>query len=160
MLDESDGEAKVTLLADKIALESGETLLIAKLLSGQYPDFNRVIPQKSETSITLHRDELISLLRQVVLFTSEESHSVRFSFADGTLHLSAASGNIGEGKVSMPVNYSGPRLDIAFHPQNFLEILRHSKDETVQFDVSDPYSPGLITDSSKGEFVIMPMRIE
>ena len=60
----------------------------------------------------------------------------------------------------MPVNYSGPKLEIAFNPHYFLDILRHSKDETVEFDVSDSYNPGLITDSSEAEFVIMPMRLE
>ena len=110
--------------------------------------------------MTLHRDELISLLRQVSLFTSEGSHSVRFTFDAGALQLSAVSGEIGEGKVSMPVNYSGPKLEIAFNPQYFLDILRHSKDETVEFDVSDSYNPGLITDSSEAEFVIMPMRLD
>ena len=60
----------------------------------------------------------------------------------------------------MPVNYSGPKLEIAFNPHYFLDILRHSKDETVQFNITDSYTPGMITDSSKAEFVIMPMRLE
>lgn len=69
------------------------------------------------------------------------------------------SGEIGEGKVRMPVNYAGPKLEMAFNPHCFLEILRHSKDEVVLFNISEPYSPGLITDSSQAEFVIMPMRL-
>jgi len=160
LLDDNTETSKLTLMEDKLAIEVGPILLITKLLSGQYPDISRVIPQRSESTLTLHRDELIALLRQVSLFTSEESHSVRFSFSQGTLHLSATSGEIGEGKVSMPVNYGGTKLEIAFNPHYFLDILRHSKDETVQFDVTDSYNPGLITDSSKAEFVIMPMRLE
>ena len=160
ILDEKEEGIKLTIMNEKLAIESGSVTLITKLLSGQYPDVSRVIPQKSESSVTLHRDELITLLRQVALFTSEGSNSVRFSFGDGTLQLTATSGDIGEGKVSMPVNYNGPKLEIAFNPHYFLDILRHSKDETVQFDVSDSYNPGLITDSSKAEFVIMPMRLE
>lgn len=162
ILDEKEEGIKLTVMPEKLAIESGSVTLISKLLSGQYPDVSRVIPQKTENTVTLHRDELISLLRQVALFTSEGSNSVRFSFAEGALHLTATSGDIGEGKVSMPVNYSGPKLEIAFNPHYFLDILRHtkSKDETVQFNVSDSYNPGLITDSSKAEFVIMPMRLE
>lgn len=157
---ESGESVKLILMPEKLAIESDSTTLITKLISGQYPDVTRVIPQKSEKTITLHRDELIALLRQVSLFTSEESNSVRFSFAEGALHLTATNGNVGEGKVSMPVNYSGPKLEIAFNPHYFLDILRHVKDETVQFEVSDSYNPGLVTDSSKAEFVIMPMRLE
>lgn len=157
----ADGESvKLVLMPEKLAIETDAAVLITKLIAGQYPDVTRVIPQKSENMITLHRDELIALLRQVSLFTSEESNSVRFSFAEGALHLTATNGSVGEGKVSMPVNYSGPKLEIAFNPHYFLDILRHVKDETVQFEVSDSYNPGLVTDSSKAEFVIMPMRLD
>ena len=85
---------------------------------------------------------------------------MRFSFTTGELHLSATSGEIGEGKVNMPVNYAGEKLEIAFNPIYFLDVLRHSKDETVKFNVTDSYNPGLITDSSTAQFVIMPMRLE
>ena len=161
MLDVKEEEpAKMTLMSDKIALEFKSMTLISKLLSGQFPDVSRVIPTQKEQPISLHREELMSLLRQVSLFTSEASSSVRFSFTTGELHLSATSGEIGEGKVNMPVNYAGEKLEIAFNPVYFLDILRHSKDETVKFNITDSYNPGLITDSSTAQFVIMPMRLE
>ncbi len=160
MLDGKEPSVHLTLMQDKIGVESGRVLLVSKLLSGQYPDVSRVIPKRTPQSISLHREELIALLRQVALFTSESSSSVRFSFSPGSLQLSAMSGEIGEGKVSMPVHYNGPKIDIAFNPGFFLDILRHSEDETVNFDITDPYNPGLITDSTSAEFVIMPMRLE
>lgn len=159
LLDGKEEAATLTLLRDKIGIEVGPITLIAKLLTGPYPDYSRVIPQKTASPLKLHREELIALLRQVSLFTSESSCGVRFSFAEGLLHLSAMSGDIGEGKVRMPVNYTGPKLEMAFSPQCFLDILRHSKDEVIDLNVSEPYSPGLITDSSHAEFVIMPMRL-
>ncbi len=159
ILDDSDSNVTLTLSPDKVALEAGSQMLIAKLLSGQYPDVERVIPQKLGQQFAIHREELMSLLRQVSLFTSENSSSVRFSFETGQLHLSATSSEIGEGKVSMPVDFSGPRLEIAFNPFYFLDILRHSKDETIRFGLNDAHNPGLITDSSQALFVIMPMRL-
>ncbi|MES2344855.1 MAG: DNA polymerase III subunit beta [Chlamydiota bacterium] len=160
ILDEKEPLARLIFMKDKISLEVGSITLISKLLSGQYPDVSRVIPEKSQAPITVHREELASLLRQVSLFTTEDSASVRFSFVPGELHLSAMSGEIGEGKVSMPVNYGGEKLEVAFKPHYFLDILRHSKDETIEFDITDPYNPALITDSSSALFVIMPMRLE
>ena len=108
---------------------------------------------------SMHREELMSLLRQVSLFTSETSHSVRFSFETGQLHLSVMSAEVGEGRVSMPVDYAGERLDIAFNPHFFIDILRHSKDETIRFGLIDSHNPGLVTDSTTALFVIMPMRL-
>ncbi len=160
LLDEKEPIAKLTYMNEKVSLEAGSITLISKLLAGQYPDVARVIPTEPAQPVTLHREELISLLRQLTLFTSEESASVRFEFLPGELRLSAMSGELGEGRVCMPVNYGGPRFEIAFNPHYFLDILRNSKDEAVQFNVSNPYNPGLITDSSSALFVIMPMRIE
>jgi DNA polymerase-3 subunit beta len=101
----------------------------------------------------------MALLRQISLFTSDGSSSVRFSFETGQLHLSAMSSEIGEAKVSMPVDFAGQRFDIAFNPYYLLDILRHTKDETVRIGLNDSHNPGLITDSSSALFVIMPMRL-
>jgi DNA polymerase-3 subunit beta len=159
ILDDSDQQVHLHLAQDKISLDCGSLTLITKLLSGQYPDVERVIPSKLAHSFSIHREELMSLLRQISLFTSENSSSVRFSFETGQLFLSAMSSDIGEGRVSMPVDYAGSKLEIAFNPYFFLDILRHSKEETFRFGVNDPHNPGLITDSTQALFVIMPMRL-
>lgn len=164
-----EGDATIYLMADKIGIEASQALIITKLLSGDYPDVNRVIPEKSEVIVALHREELMTLLRQVSLFAGDtQNHSVRFTFSEGELHLSANAMEIGEGRVSMPANYRGPKLEIAFNPHFFLDILRHSKAETVSVGVTDPYNPGVISDKEIGAtpvaaatplFVLMPMRL-
>ncbi|MCB1137088.1 MAG: DNA polymerase III subunit beta, partial [Chlamydiia bacterium] len=132
-----EGLATVYLMNDKVAFEANHMIIIAKLLQGDYPDFNRVIPQSSDINVVLHREELTTLLRQISLFTSETSHSVRFSFAEGELVLTANTTDVGEGKVSMPVDYSGEPLAIAFNPGFFLDILRHVKTESVNLGITD-----------------------
>jgi DNA polymerase-3 subunit beta len=162
-----EGEAKISLMNDKIAIEINQTLLLTKLLSGDYPDISRVIPENSEIIVSLHREELTILLRQISLFTENHHHSVRFIFADGELKLTANTMDVGEGQVGMPVNYQGPKLEIAFNPGFFIDILRHCKEEIVKLGLSDAYNPGVITDGEQTAkakqasplFVIMPMRL-
>ncbi|MDN3508337.1 MAG: DNA polymerase III subunit beta, partial [Simkaniaceae bacterium] len=156
---DDENSLKFFVYHDKVAIESGSITLITKLLSGDYPDVERVIPEQTAQTVTLHRDELITLLRQVALFTTEMSHSVRFTFSQGELALCATSSEVGEGKVSMPVDFFGDTIEIAFNPFYFIDILKHCKDETVKFGLSDAYNPGLITDSSTALFVLMPMRL-
>lgn len=163
------GAAHLYLMADKIGLDIGGVVIITKLLAGEYPDVSRVIPERSEATIALHREELISLLRQVDLFSVEGTHSVRFSFSDGELRLSANSPKVGEAKVSMPVNYQGPKIDIAFNSHFFLDILSHSKEkENIKIGLTNAFEPAVltyenektaheITDSTL--FVLMPMRL-
>lgn len=147
------------LTHDKVAIESSQSLLVAKLLSGKYPDYRQLTATTPKTFVILHREELMTLLRQVALFMQDTSHSVRFSFQKGELVLTANSADIGEGRVSMAVDYQGDKLDIAFNPHYFLDILRHCKDETVSFGLTDAYNPGILTDSTQALFVIMPMRL-
>lgn len=165
LVDDEDETATVYLLEDRVAVEGNQVNLITKLLQGDYPDYNRVIPERSETVVTLFVPELVSLLKQVSLFTSDASHSVRFSFTNGELKLSANNAELGEGQVSMPVNYQGDRLDVAFNPQFFLDILRHCPNDRISLGITDAYNPGVVTDvESEGReasplYVLMPMRL-
>jgi len=161
-----EGDAIVYLMKDKIALQVENALIITKLLTGEYPDVDRVIPEQPETKVTLHREELSTLLKQVSLFTQEGSHSVKFTFTPGELKLVVNTTDIGEGVVKMPVNYHGTKLDIAFNPNYFMDILRHSKSDSVDLGLTDPFNPGIITETAEENkeasspiFVLMPMRL-
>lgn len=160
-----DDMATLFLMSDKIGVETAGTMIVSKLLSGDYPDVNRVIPDNSKASVSLHREELMTLLRQISLFTIDTNHPVRFQFSNGELKLSANTSEIGEGKVSMPVNYQGEKLEIAFNPNYFLDILRHTKSESVSMGITDAYNPGVIMDndaklpSPRFLNVLMPMRL-
>lgn len=162
---EEDGTATIYLMADKIAVENESTQIITKLLSGEYPDFRQIIPSQVDTQISIHRGELMSLLRQVSLFAEEEKHSVKFSFEKGELKL-MANKEVGEGKVNMPVDYSQERLEVAFNPTYFNDILRHIKGETFKLGVTDSYNPVVILegdvesiDVANPLFVLMPTRL-
>ncbi len=154
------GKARIFLMKDKIAVEIGKTLIVTKLLSGSYPDFSGIIPEKCEFYVHLHREELMSLLRQVSLFTNEDNQSIRCLFSKGQLSLKANNSLIGEGEVLMPVNYEGNDFSIALHPHIFLDILRHCRSETVLLGLNDPFNPGILTDESTARFIIMPMRLQ
>lgn len=156
---DDDEEVKLYLSADKLALTTSSITIMTKLLLGEYPDVNRVIPNKANIIIHLHREELMTLLRQVALFTSETSHAARFVFSSGELEVSTINSEFGEGRVSMPIDYSGERLEIAFNPQFFIDALKHCKDETVSFGLIDSFNPGMMTDQTTALFVIMPMRL-
>ena len=149
----------IYLMQDKIAIDSGKVTLVTKFINGDYPDFTRIVLEDIETKITLHREELMSLLKQISLFTQDNNHSVKFYFSEGNLNLSANHSEVGHAKVSMPINYYGEPIQIAFNPNSFLDILRHSKDETVDLGLTDSFNPGVITDSSNAVCVLMPMRL-
>jgi len=154
---------------DKIAIETEDFLIISKLLSGDYPDVDRVIPLQSTHVLALPREELISLLRQVSLFIADPMNSsIRVTLNPGEFTLSANTMDLGEGKVSMPIQYTGDRLDIALNPNSLVQILQHSRSESVCAGFTDAYNPIIIADGTFGTkltslpdqlFVLMPMRL-
>jgi DNA polymerase III subunit beta len=163
-----EGDAKIYLLPEKVGIETSEAIVVSNLLVGDYPDVVRVIPEGAETVISIHRDELMTLLRQISLFMSNPEHAVCFSFTPGELRIRANSMAVGEGDVSMPVNYHGAPLDIAFNPGYLLDVLKHSKQEVVTLGLNDAYNPGVIIDQEEVAavnanlsplFVLMPMRM-
>lgn len=158
-LEDSEAPVSLGLMHDKVFLENRNSVLISKLLSGQYPDILQVIPTETPIRVLLHREELIALLRQVSLFATEDNCAVRLTFEAGQLTLNATASDVGEGTVSMPVDYHDEPLTIAFNPHYFIDILRHSKDEVVALSLKDRFNPGIITDTSSALFMIMPLRI-
>lgn len=156
-----DEEITLTFTEDKVGIEVGSVHLVSKLLSGQFPDVERVIPNREEMQkIVIHKEELITLLKQVSLFTTDLTQSVKFMFDQGQLSLQATHNKIGEGQVQMSVDYQAEPLEIAFNPHNFLDVLKHCPEDTVQFGMIDAFNPGSITDSQeRTHFVIMPMRL-
>ena len=167
-LSDDDASATMHLLSDKVAVETNNRLVLTKLLSGEYPDVERVIPTQSTAVVAVHREELGALLRQVSLFITEKYNSVRCSLYEGALHLSANAADIGDGQVSMNVNYSGPRFDIAFNPVHFLDILRHTKGEFIYMGFQDSFNPMILSDVEFGTtteqfpsplFILMPLRL-
>lgn len=155
-----DGQCTIFIAQDRVAIVTHFTTFVTKLLQGQYPDYEQIIPKKEKSAkVTLHKEELTSILRQVSLFTSDECSSVRFQFDSSELHLRASNQQIGDGACSMPIDYHGDSLAIAFNPYYALDILRYSKGETIEIELIDSYHQGVIRDKSEALFVLMPMRL-
>jgi DNA polymerase-3 subunit beta len=168
ILTNDDQNVTMRVMQDKVSFEANEFVVVSKLLSGEYPDVERVIPTASHGIVHLNREELITLLRQVSLFTTEDSYSTRFTFLPGELQLTTNTMDIGEGKVSMPANYAQGQFDIAFNPLSVLNILKHNKSDTVSFAYTDAYNPAMIADGKRlleqnelpnPLYVLMPLRL-
>jgi len=162
-LDNGQDTVTVALDNDRLILFTEGFVMQSSLFMGGYPDVNKIIPERTSHPIYLHREELISLLKQISLFTTQRAPSVRFSFLPGELQLSTTTADKGEGNVTMPVNFQGDAIHIRLNPHFFLDILRHIKTETVHMELKDSFTPGLILveptqDAAAALFVLMPMR--
>lgn len=155
-----EGDITLSLTENKIRIEIGNTILISKLVEGNYPNYRQVIPSETKERITLERETFLTTLRRVSLLTSEKSSSVKLNFAKDNLNISANTPEIGEARETLAIKYRGKEFTIAFNPDYVMDALKSLSSDEIHMDFVDELSPGVMRiDSSTFLYVIMPMRV-
>src|SRR5215813_3408470 len=154
-----EGDAKISIGENQIALELNRTLLVSKLIEGNYPNFRQVIPPEAKERITLERETFLTAVRRVSLLASEKSNSVKLIFSKGNIDIVANTPEVGEAKESLPVMYKGREFSIAFNPEFLMAPLRNLSTDEVYLDLIDEMSPGVIKIAGPFLYVLMPMRL-
>ncbi len=145
----------------RVRITSESLLLQSKLVDGNYPNYRQVIPTRDSIKQTVDVDveAWLNALITVEPFTSEKCNSVKMLFADNLLTMTTKAPDVGEGKASLPINYTGKHHSIAFDPIYLIEAFRALRNnDHIKFGFTDELSPCLITTLTT-ETVIMPMRL-
>jgi DNA polymerase III, beta subunit len=163
---EAEGEAKTIISGDDnhLFFQFGDRLLITRKLTGNFPDYERVLPKDHNQVVTLQRDEIKSAVERVSQFADERSRAIRVQFGPGEVKVFTSSVETGESEESVPATYTGPEIDIGFNAQYLLDFLRAISQEQVSFELKDQKSAGEMrpagdVGSYRYRYVVMPMRI-
>ncbi len=135
------------------------TLIVSKLIDGNYPNYRQVIPAESKERIALVREELLQALRRAEIMTSEKSNSVKLSFVKNKLEITANTPEVGEARESIAVNYKGNDLAIAFNPAYMMDPLKSLENDEIFLELTDELSPGVMKINGPFLYVLMPMRM-
>jgi DNA polymerase-3 subunit beta len=154
-----EGELRMTVGENQIAFEMDGTLLVSKLIEGNYPNYRQVIPAEAKERVTLEREQFRDAVHRVSLLASEKSNSVKLVFTKNNIEIAANTPDIGEAHESLPVSYKGKEFSIAFNPEFLMAPLRNLSNEEIYLDLIDEMSPGVIKIQSPFLYVLMPMRI-
>jgi DNA polymerase-3 subunit beta len=135
-----------------------------KLVDAQFPPYQQVIPAVTDRSARAPRLALADALRAVSLAASDRTGGVKLALASGALRITSESPESGNGYDEVPVDYSGPELQIGFNARYFLDVLGAMDDEEVMLGISGELDPAVLrpaTESSQQSYVavVMPMRI-
>jgi DNA polymerase III subunit beta len=151
----AENQAAFTLKDEK----GSSTLVITKLIEGNYPNYRQVIPAETKERVALAREEFLHALRRAEIMTSEKSNSVKFSFGKNKLEITANSADIGEAKETLAVNYKGAEMAIAFNPKYMIDPLNALAQDEVFIELIDELSPGVLKINGPFLYVVMPMRL-
>jgi DNA polymerase-3 subunit beta len=146
-----------------IFFRMGRRLLISRMLSGQFPNYEAVLPKANDRVVVLDKETLASAIRRVSLFSDERSHSIRMHLASGEIKIVSSGSEAGESEESMPVEYSAGPLTIGFNWQYLLDFLSACGSGKVSLELKDEQSAGQLRpaeeDKLKYRYVVMPMRV-
>jgi DNA polymerase-3 subunit beta len=166
LADEAPPEAKIDFSGDDnhLFFRFGSRLLITRKLSGNFPDYERVLPADNNHIATMDKAEIKSAIERVAQFADERSRAIRVQFAPGEVRVFSSSVETGESEESVPTEYCGPELEIGFNATYLLDFLRAISQDRVSFALKDQKSAGELLPSAevlkdKYRYVVMPMRI-
>jgi DNA polymerase-3 subunit beta len=141
----------------------GPRLLTSRQLTGQFPNFEAVLPKDNSKLATLNGEDFSSAIQRVAQFSDERSRAVRLKLEKGELKLSASSTETGESEDSIETPYNGDSLAIGFNAQYLLDFLKAVGPGDVSLELKDPQSAGQLrplgSDDYKYRYIVMPMRI-
>jgi DNA polymerase-3 subunit beta len=162
---EADSDALVRFSGNEnhLFFQLGDRLLLSRKLTGNFPDYERVLPKEHPHSVSLKKEEFRGAIERVSQFSDERSRAIRVHVANGEVKVHSSVSETGESEDSLPVSYEGPAVEIGFNAQYLLDFLRAAGGEEVAFLFKDPHSAGEMRPGGESpenyRYVIMPMRI-
>jgi DNA polymerase-3 subunit beta len=158
-------EAHIEFAKDESHLffQVGHRLLISRILTGQFPNYEAVLPRDNNKSVVLDRAELSDAVRRVSQLADQRSHAVKLAVSQEGIEISASSPEYGEAKESIEKEYKGDPIAIGFNSSYMLDFLAAAADGPVSIELKDEQSAGqmrpLADESYRYRYIIMPMRI-
>jgi DNA polymerase-3 subunit beta len=158
-----EGEISLGLDNNHIFFEVGPRLLVSRMLYGQFPNYDMVMPKNNDKSVQFDCGLLNSAVRRVALMSDERSHAIRFHLEPNQLVISSQNAEEGEASETIQAEYTGEETDIGFNAQYLQDFLNVIGEGAVAFEFKDGNSQAQLRPAEGGDYdykyVVMPMRL-
>ena len=159
LLDNYDGDLKISNLKSKIKFELANSILISKLIDGKFPNYIQVIPKNNQKKLETNLKSFLGSIDRVASVSLDKKDGVKFQLSKGNLNLSVNNTNSGDGNESLIVDFNFD-LEISFNSRYLIDIASQLDGEKIELFFNDMGSPVLIKDPSDFDsiYVVMPMK--
>ncbi len=163
LLIEGEGDVRFERGENHLFFDVGGRMLISRMIDGQFPAYERVIPKGNDKHIEFEHDRLTNAVKRVAILSNERSRAVRFQIEKGAVDVSSSSPEFGEARETLPVEYSGQPMQICFNAQYVLDFLAAVTTDIVALELKDEVSQAMMApvgaEGYEYTYVIMPMRV-
>lgn len=159
---EEDREIGLDIREGFLLIETPTGKVSMRLLDGEFPDYNQVIPKQEGTRAIINASELSQALRRVALMVTDKGKCVRFDFAEKTLRISSSSPELGEAREELPLSYDGKPLSVGFNAKYVLDITASlAENKNLAIELHGELGPGRFFAEGDESCVaiVMPMRL-
>lgn len=162
----ASGTVSVGLMVSKnyAIFDLGSTTVYSRLIDGNFPNYEQVIPKTNPKQVSVNREEFIAAIRRVAVLADSITHQIKMSLRPERLELSVNTADVGEGQEQVPITYVGDRLDIGYNAAYLLDILRSIDNPSISIHLNTPITAGIIQPEGlpEGEdllCLVMPLRL-
>ena len=163
LLSEGEGDIGYERGENHLFFQVGDRMLISRMIDGQFPAYERVIPKGNDKHIEFERDRLTNAVKRVALLSNERSRAVKIQIESGKVDVTSSSPDLGEAKETLPVDYTGGSMQICFNAQYVLDFLAAVATDVVSLELKDEVSQAVMkpvgAEGYDYTYVIMPMRV-
>ena len=154
-------EVRMWLAENQLILAQGTSTLVARLIDGQFPNYDQVMPTAGPPRILIAREALQGALRRTSAIMGERTTATEFEFRSGRVVVSCVNLDIGEAHEELEAGYEGDAFKVGFNARYILDFLGAIDGGEVSLNITDPLSPAIFRASGDETYgcVIMPMRI-
>jgi DNA polymerase III subunit beta len=165
MISESADTDRIGFTRDDnhLFFDLGKRLLISRMLTGQFPNYEAVLPRNNDRVVTVSRDEIASAIKRVAILSDERSRTVKLALSNGSMEITASHSDLGEAHETLEVEYDKEELQVGFNYQYLLDFLTTADEPDVSFEFKDSESAAQLRTQPPSDYnyryVVMPMRI-
>ena len=159
LLENFDGDLKISNVKSKIKFELNNSVLISKLIDGKFPNYIQVIPKNNQKKLEIDLKLFLNSVDRVASVSLDKKDGVKFSLSKNLLNLSVNNTNSGDGKETLSVKFDHD-LEISFNSRYLIDVASQLDGEKIELFLNDTGSPALIKDPGDFDsiFVVMPMK--
>lgn len=162
--DVKAGQIGLFLIGSKnqIVFTLPNILIFTRIIDGEYPNVEKIIPGEFKTRVTIDRDSFTQTVKTASLFARGAANIIKIKISKDGLKLSANTPQVGENEDFVEAKVEGEEMEIAFNYRFLLDLLNNFPDESVVLEASGPLSPGLFKPQKPSSYVhiIMPVRVQ
>ena len=165
MISESSDVERIGFSRDDnhLFFDMGKRLLISRMLTGQFPNYEAVLPRGNDRTFLVNREEITAAIKRVAILSDERSRTIKLAVGKGTLEITASHSDLGEANETMEVDYDKEDLQVGFNYQYLLDFLTTADEPEVSFEFKDSESAAQLRVQPSSDYncryVVMPMRI-